>query len=254
MEAERYVLTNGQTYFKSCKKNQVKKTNDFEEVRIFDSIEEVIPIKNKYESNLIGYKVSFYSEEKKKWLEKEYKRAKINNMCVLKNNDSFYISDGKSKTKKVIEAARFSNRELAEEYRKKHPGKTKGYDIFTISEVENAEKEKLETKKTIRRTIDPEERKIIYQKSKGHCYICGEFVDFDSFQVEHKVPLSKGGTNEMENLYCSCEFCNQLKQSYLFEDFIKKINKIFINQLKKKHGFLPYVMVYFLSKVIEKEN
>lgn len=41
-----------------------------------------------------------------------------------------------------------------------------------------------------RKKFTQEERKAIYRKTKGHCYICGEFVEFESFEIEHKKPLA----------------------------------------------------------------
>ena len=40
----------------------------------------------------------------------------------------------------------------------------------------------------------------IYRKTEGHCCFCGRFVNFNSFEIERKVPVSKGGSDEFENL------------------------------------------------------
>ena len=71
----------------------------------------------------------------------------------------------------------------------------------------------------------------IYRKTKGRCYLCGEFVDFDLYEIEHKIPLSKGGTNNLSNLFCSCHTCNLIKHDIYPEDFMEKISKIFMFQM-----------------------
>ena len=62
-----------------------------------------------------------------------------------------------------------------------------------------------------RRQFTPEERKAVYRKTEGHCYMCGEFVDFDAFEVDHYIPRSHGGPNTLDNLWCSCHTCNRVK-------------------------------------------
>ena len=86
-----------------------------------------------------------------------------------------------------------------------------------------------------RKKFTVEERKKIYRKTKGRCYLCGDFVDFNSFEVEHRIPISKGGTNNIKNLYCSCHICNTIKSDIYQEDFNKRINQIFMYQMEKKH-------------------
>ena len=85
-----------------------------------------------------------------------------------------------------------------------------------------------------KRRFSIEERKQIYRKTKGHCYLCGEFVDFDAFEIEHRIPRSKGGTNDLKNLYCSCHICNLIKHDIYPQDFNERITKIFMYQMEKK--------------------
>jgi 5-methylcytosine-specific restriction endonuclease McrA len=42
------------------------------------------------------------------------------------------------------------------------------------------------------------------------CWWCGERVD-DSFEVDHRIPISRGGTNDVGNLVISCWPCNRSK-------------------------------------------
>lgn len=87
-----------------------------------------------------------------------------------------------------------------------------------------------------RKNFSQEERAEVYRKTKGHCYLCGDFVDYNRFEVEHRVPISKGGTNELINLFCSCHVCNSIKRDIYPEDFMETITKIFLYQMENKHG------------------
>jgi hypothetical protein len=56
-------------------------------------------------------------------------------------------------------------------------------------------------------------RKLLDQQ-KGRCWYCG--VDISGYyEVEHRIPLSRGGTNELNNICLSCRHCNRSKGSQL---------------------------------------
>lgn len=177
-------------------------------------------------------------------------------------NGQHYLSyDSKNKihmTQKVEDAYIFETREAAQEAKSANPKKLKAYAVkpLTKAEIECYVKEEIKTEnkdvdlvsailadKTKRKKqYTPEERAMTYRKTKGHCYLCGEFVDFPSFEIEHKVPISKGGADEPSNWYCSCHTCNSIKQSILPRDFMNKITEIYLFQLKKKHKILYKIL------------
>lgn len=47
------------------------------------------------------------------------------------------------------------------------------------------------------------------------CYTCQACrrVDANGMEVDHKVPLSKGGTDDPDNLQCLCVECHERKSS-----------------------------------------
>jgi 5-methylcytosine-specific restriction endonuclease McrA len=57
------------------------------------------------------------------------------------------------------------------------------------------------------------------------CYYCG--ASEKPLQVEHLVPVSKGGTNFISNIVLACAHCNASKHS--------KTDLEFWKHLKKKH-------------------
>ncbi|ARB11536.1 HNH endonuclease [Pectobacterium phage vB_PatM_CB7] len=45
-----------------------------------------------------------------------------------------------------------------------------------------------------------------------NCYVCGQAITKESFAtLEHIIPVSKGGTDNMDNLALSHQKCNQLR-------------------------------------------
>jgi 5-methylcytosine-specific restriction endonuclease McrA len=65
-----------------------------------------------------------------------------------------------------------------------------------------------------RRKFSSAERAFIIRRAYGCCEYCRTPLDFspESFDVEHIIPLPKGGTNELENLALSCGGCNGRKR------------------------------------------
>ena len=57
------------------------------------------------------------------------------------------------------------------------------------------------------------------------CYLCLQPILFGKDQLEHKIPLSRNGTNEYNNLGIACQKCNCKKNKKTFNEFMgaKKI-------------------------------
>jgi 5-methylcytosine-specific restriction endonuclease McrA len=61
---------------------------------------------------------------------------------------------------------------------------------------------------------------------KTKCYYCGT-TEYP-LQVDHVVPLSKGGTNEESNIVAACEFCNRAKNDHSeaeYREWLRTIGK-----------------------------
>jgi hypothetical protein len=64
------------------------------------------------------------------------------------------------------------------------------------------------------------ERRWIYDRTGGHCHLCGHKLSFTNYgrhgergawEVEHSNPRSNGGTNRLSNLYAAHVTCNRAK-------------------------------------------
>lgn len=56
------------------------------------------------------------------------------------------------------------------------------------------------------------QRFAIFKRDHYRCQICGSYASDDlTLEVDHKIPVAKGGTNEPENLWTLCFDCNRGK-------------------------------------------
>ncbi len=64
-----------------------------------------------------------------------------------------------------------------------------------------------------RRRLTKEERRAVYDKMGGHCAYCGCELHYKDMQVDHVVPLRKGGPDVPDNMLPACRSCNHYKDS-----------------------------------------
>lgn len=98
-----------------------------------------------------------------------------------------------------------------------------------------------------RRNIPKEERKAVYEKYNGHCAYCGEEIAYEKMQVDHLIPLHKGGADNLQNYMPSCRKCNQYKHTLSLEDFREQIGLT----VKRLQGVYAYVMATKYGLVTE---
>jgi 5-methylcytosine-specific restriction endonuclease McrA len=59
---------------------------------------------------------------------------------------------------------------------------------------------------------------VIWARDSGHCHICKEEVSFYKMQLDHVVPISRGGQHSYNNIKASHADCNRWKFVALPED------------------------------------
>lgn len=60
----------------------------------------------------------------------------------------------------------------------------------------------------------------VYKEQDGLCYYCGCDIS-NGYDIEHKIPLSRGGFDTIDNICCSCGHCNSVKHIKTDEEFIE---------------------------------
>lgn len=55
----------------------------------------------------------------------------------------------------------------------------------------------------------------VFQRDKHTCQYCGRKPPEVRLEVDHRIPVSKGGTDDLDNLITACEDCNRGKGDLL---------------------------------------
>merc|ERR1712008_571571 len=73
-------------------------------------------------------------------------------------------------------------------------------------------------------------REAILQRDGFRCWYCGKP---DSKTVDHWIPLCRGGTNDVVNLVCACEGCNEVKGNSAPHEFARDSKHVDLETNKK---------------------
>lgn len=122
------------------------------------------------------------------------------------------------KTENVDNAKRFATRADAIELAWKCSNKCKGFQPVDL--------------KPKRKRYVTDVRRIIYLRNGGRCAICGKRMDLDNCNLDHRIPLSKGGRDNVENLDCVHIQCNYIKANLLPDELENEIK----DQMEKNGG------------------
>jgi len=111
--------------------------------------------------------------------------------------------------------------ELKEYFRKYNPTRRKYKQMH--------ERNRYAHKKGSNGTFTFKELNELFEQQEGFCYYCGELLyssfDKDGVHVDHKIPLSRGGQNDITNIALSCARCNLQKGTKTPEEFLKMVNE-----------------------------
>ena len=70
----------------------------------------------------------------------------------------------------------------------------------------------------MKRELTQKER--LWQEATGHCIYCGRPVALEEMEIDHILPLSRGGANQFMNKACTCPGCNARKADSQVQDFL----------------------------------
>jgi hypothetical protein len=72
-----------------------------------------------------------------------------------------------------------------------------------------------------KRRVSPRFRRIVIGRSDGRCWYCGKPVADADFEIDHIVPVARGGRSYLRNLAACCGDCNESKSDQLVEEWLE---------------------------------
>ena len=105
-----------------------------------------------------------------------------------------------------------------------------------------------------RRYFTQRERNMIYNSTEGHCGICGRFIPLGEYTIDHIIPLSKGGTNDLSNLQPCCSFCNKAKDDSMGDEFFERIERIYLYQAQLRYSKKKFKKLKKALKSLKDKN
>lgn len=76
-----------------------------------------------------------------------------------------------------------------------------------------------------RRPLTKKSRFEIFKRDQFTCVYCGSTPPAVTLEVDHVIPVSSGGENEIDNLVCSCFDCNRGKGKNNLDSIPETINE-----------------------------
>lgn len=154
---------------------------------------------------------------------------------ILQKGNDYCFLDSRSRisrTQDISMAIRFTDIKKAYDLLYTARKRLKGFKVVDLDMVSVT----IEKAKVKHKTFPEGDRRAIYNRNKGRCAICGKFVPYEEFTIDHIIPLAKGGTNGLDNLQCAHEWCNYIKRDVMMEELAGKLMEIVLYQAKVRIG------------------
>jgi 5-methylcytosine-specific restriction endonuclease McrA len=62
-----------------------------------------------------------------------------------------------------------------------------------------------------------EELNTLFKEQDSRCFYCGQLLE--AYHIDHKTPISRGGSNNIDNIALACAPCNLSKYTKTAEEF-----------------------------------
>ena len=69
-------------------------------------------------------------------------------------------------------------------------------------------------------------RMEIIKRDNFSCYICNKLLEIKEIELDHLIPVSKGGNSSSENIAVSCRDCNRGRGNRISSDQLIKIQQL----------------------------
>lgn len=144
------------------------------------------------------------------------KRYSENRTERLANEAARYKSDPEMRARKIKAAAAWgaANPERIKVHRRtshqRHP----------LTKRKNSARRRARLRKARTEPVHPQN---VWEKTGGKCIYCEAHIIIGEMHMDHAIPLSRGGSHNLENLVPSCAPCNLRKFNKTAEEFLALI-------------------------------
>ncbi len=80
--------------------------------------------------------------------------------------------------------------------------------------------------------IGNKDKIYIFIRDNKKCFYCGKRLNFRQITLDHYLPLSKGGKDEIFNLVTCCKKCNKYKSDVIPDNYKDTIINLFIKAVQ----------------------
>lgn len=160
----------------------------------------------------------------------EIKNYRINNDDELKEKKRQYYAKNRDQILAKVKRHTIENYDNVLEYHRKHYEKNSDKIKANVALYRQANPEKkkhLENKRRAKKfenggshTLDELIEK--FEQLGNVCFYCGKG---GKLTIDHDIPLSRGGTDNIENILPACRSCNSKKNAKTAEEFIRQLNE-----------------------------
>ena len=88
--------------------------------------------------------------------------------------------------------------------------------------------------KRLSKNFESIDRKTVYRRDWGICYLCENPVGIQGVHIDHIIPLTRGGDHSYNNLAVSCPSCNMSKGNKVIDE----LNPILAKRVEAKLKWL----------------
>lgn len=175
---------------KDCRKAYIRQWNAANKERVAE-------YKRRWIEDHPGYKAQYYEANAERIKAKSNRYYKENRAEILSRTSAAY---DENKSEEAVERQR--------RWRKENP------ETFRAQVARRTARQKAAFG-----DISGEDIQQMYDDQGGLCAYC-EAPLFGNFEVEHMIPLSRGGAHDWTNIAVSCPPCNRRKHCKTAEEFI----------------------------------
>ena len=79
---------------------------------------------------------------------------------------------------------------------------------------------------TKRRSYPTRTKQLLFERQRRRCVICGKAKTIKNFQVDHIVPVVRGGPDQVSNFQLLCPPCNQRKGIHTNQEFYERYKRV----------------------------